>query len=306
MPAEIFGSDFPFLPREELLSFEEIRRSVEVFASLGVTKVRITGGEPLLRRGVEDLVAMLAEVPGIDDLTMTTNAVLLPGIARRLRTAGLHRVTVSLDALDDSVFQRMVDRPVPVTSVLRGIDAAAEAGLLPIKVNMVVKRGANEDQIEKLAEHFRGSGHILRFIEFMDVGRSNGWRIDEVVPAREILDRVHLRWPVEAIDPNYRGEVATRYRYLDGGGEIGMIASVTHPFCGDCNRARLTANGEFFTCLFASRGHDIRALLRGGGEDDEIAERIRELWEGRADRYSEIRSEATRTLPRIEMSRIGG
>jgi cyclic pyranopterin phosphate synthase len=306
MPAELIGPDFPFLPREELLTFEEILRSVEIFVALGVTKVRITGGEPLLRKGVEELIGMLSKVPGVKDLTMTTNALLLPDRARSLRAAGLQRVTVSLDALDESVFQAMVDRPVPVSSVLQGIVAAEEAGLLPIKVNMVVKRGANQDQIERMAEHFRGTGHVLRFIEYMDVGTSNGWRVDEVVPAKEILDRIHTRWPIEPVAPNYLGEVANRYRYLDGAGEIGIIASVTHPFCGDCNRARLTANGEFFTCLFASKGFDLRALLREGGDDEAIGTQIREVWEGRSDRYSEIRGEATRRLPRVEMSRIGG
>lgn len=306
MPAELFGRDFPFLPREELLSFEEIRRVAGIFGSLGVTKLRITGGEPLLRRGVEDLVALLAELPGIEDLTMTTNALLLPGRAEVLRKAGLQRISVSLDALDDEVFQQMVDRPVAVARVLEGIAAAEAAGLVPIKVNMVVKRGANEDQIEKMAAHFRGTGHILRFIEYMDVGTSNGWRVDDVVPASEILNRIRKRWPIEPIDPNYRGEVASRYRYLDGEGEIGIISSVTHPFCGDCNRARLTADGEFFTCLFGTRGHDLRALLRGSMGDAEIAESIRAVWEGRSDRYSELRSAGRMVLPRVEMSRIGG
>jgi len=306
MPTEIFGADFPFLPREELLTFEEILRSVKIFAELGVTKVRITGGEPLLRKGIEELIEMLSKVPGVEDLTMTTNALLLPDRAQSLRAAGLQRVTVSLDALDESVFQAMVDRPVSVAGVLQGIAAAEQAGLLPIKVNMVVKRGANEDQIEKMAESFRGTGHVLRYIEYMDVGTSNGWKLDQVVPAREILDRIHARWPIEPIQPNYLGEVANRYRYLDGAGELGIIASVSHPFCGDCNRARLTANGEFFTCLFASKGFDLRNLLRGGANNETIAKQIRQVWEGRRDRYSEIRGEATRSLPRVEMSRIGG
>jgi GTP 3',8-cyclase len=306
MPREIFGSDFRFLPKAELLTFEEIRRLAGIFAGLGVEKVRITGGEPLLRREVEKLVGMLSEVPGLRDLTMTTNASLLPRKAAALKAAGLHRITVSLDALEDEVFQAMTDVPVPVATVLEGIAAAAREGLTPVKVNMVVKRGANEEQVVKMAEHFRGTGHILRFIEYMDVGTTNDWRMDHVVPAREILERVGSRWPLEPLDPNYPGEVAERYRYRDGQGEIGIIASVTQPFCGTCTRARLTADGEFFTCLFAARGHDLRTPLRAGAMDREIAGLIRDIWAGRADRYSEIRSEATRELPKVEMSRIGG
>jgi GTP 3',8-cyclase len=306
MPREIFGSDFRFLPKAELLTFEEIRRLAGIFAGLGVEKVRITGGEPLLRREVEKLVGMLSEVPGLRDLTMTTNASLLPRKAAALKAAGLHRITVSLDALEDEVFQAMTDVPVPVATVLEGIAAAAREGLTPVKVNMVVKRGANEEQVVKMAEHFRGTGHILRFIEYMDVGTTNDWRMDHVVPAREILERVGSRWPLEPLDPNYPGEVAERYRYRDGQGEIGIIASVTQPFCGTCTRARLTADGEFFTCLFAARGHDLRTPLRAGAMDGEIAGLIRDIWAGRADRYSEIRSEATRELPKVEMSRIGG
>ena len=269
-------------------------------------KVRITGGEPLLRRDLETLVRMLWKVEGIGDLTMTTNASLLPGRAGALREAGLRRVTVSLDALDDAVFRAMSDMDVPVRTVLDGIQDAEDAGLAPVKVNMVVKRGVNEDQILKLAEHFRGTGHVLRFIEFMDVGNSNGWRMDDVVSAREIRDRVDARWPLEPVEPKYRGEVASRYRYADGAGEIGIIGSVTLPFCGDCNRARLTADGEVFTCLFASRGHPLRPLLRDGRSDREIADHILGVWTGRRDRYSELRSEATVELPRVEMSRIGG
>jgi GTP 3',8-cyclase len=306
MPREIFGSDFRFLPKAELLTFEEIRRLAGIFAGLGVEKVRITGGEPLLRREVEKLVGMLSEVPGLRDLTMTTNASLLPRKAAALKAAGLHRITVSLDALEDEVFQAMTDVPVPVATVLEGIAAAAREGLTPVKVNMVVKRGANEEQVVKMAEHFRGTGHILRFIEYMDVGTTNDWRMDHVVPAREILERVGSRWPLEPLDPNYPGEVAERYRYRDGQGEIGIIASVTQPFCGTCTRARLTADGEFFTCLFAARGHDLRTPLRQGATDQEIASLIRDIWTGRADRYSEIRSEATRERPKVEMSRIGG
>jgi GTP 3',8-cyclase len=306
MPREIFGSDFRFLPKAELLTFEEIHRLAGIFAGLGVEKVRITGGEPLLRREVEKLVGMLSELPGLRDLTMTTNASLLPRKAAALKAAGLHRITVSLDALDDEVFQAMADVPIPVATVLEGIAAATREGLTPVKVNMVVKRGANEEQVEKMAGHFRGTDHVLRFIEYMDVGTTNDWRMDHVVPAREILERVGGRWPLEPLDPNYPGEVAERYRYRDGRGEIGIIASVTQPFCGTCTRARLTADGEFFTCLFAARGHDLRTPLRAGATDREIAGLIRDIWTGRVDRYSEIRSEATRELPKVEMSRIGG
>ncbi len=306
MPKEVFGAGFRFLPKDEILSFEEICRLARIFVGLGVEKVRITGGEPLLRRDLETLVRMLWKVEGIGDLTMTTNASLLPGRAGALREAGLRRVTVSLDALDDAVFRAMSDMDVPVRTVLDGIQDAEDAGLAPVKVNMVVKRGVNEDQILKLAEHFRGTGHVLRFIEFMDVGNSNGWRMDDVVSAREIRDRVDARWPLEPVEPKYRGEVASRYRYADGAGEIGIIGSVTLPFCGDCNRARLTADGEVFTCLFASRGHPLRPLLRDGRSDREIADHILGVWTGRRDRYSELRSEATVELPRVEMSRIGG
>jgi cyclic pyranopterin phosphate synthase len=306
MPREVFGPGFAFLPKAEILSFEEIARLVRIFVGLGVEKVRITGGEPLLRRELESLVALLARIEGITDLTLTTNASLLARKARALRDAGLQRITVSLDALDDAAFRAMSDVDVPVSTVLEGIRAAEEAGLAPIKVNMVVKRGANEDQIVRMAEHFRGTGHIVRFIEYMDVGASNGWRLDDVVPAREIRDAIDARWPIQPVEPNYTGEVAERYRYEDGGGEIGIIASVTRPFCATCSRARLTADGEFFTCLFASRGHPLREILRSEATDEEITERIRAIWFRRGDRYSELRSRATAGLPRVEMSRIGG
>jgi cyclic pyranopterin phosphate synthase len=306
MPREVFGPGYAFLSRDEVLSFEEIHRLSRVFVAAGVRKIRITGGEPLLRRQVEKLVAMLASLDGLDDLTMTTNASLLAGKAQALKEAGLHRVTVSLDALDDDVFRAMSDVEVPVDTVLEAIDVAQRVGLAPVKVNMVVKRGTNEDQILKMAEHFRGTGHILRFIEFMDVGNSNGWRMEDVVPAREIRDAIHARWPIEPLEPNYEGEVANRYRYVDGAGEIGIIASVSQPFCSTCNRARLTADGELFTCLFARRGHDLRSLIRGGASDEELATRLAEIWSGRTDRYSELRSLATIDLPRVEMSRIGG
>jgi GTP 3',8-cyclase len=306
MPREVFGPDFQFLSRREVLSFEEIERLSRIFVALGVRKIRITGGEPLLRRQVETLVGMLAAIPGLDDLTMTTNASLLPSKADALRAAGLQRVTVSLDALDDTIFRAMSDVQVPVQRVLDGIEAARTAGLTPVKVNMVVQRGTNEGEILPMAEHFRDSGHILRFIEFMDVGNSNQWRLEDVVPAREIRDRIHARWPIEPVEPNYTGEVATRYRYVDGAGEIGIISSVSQPFCSDCNRARLTADGELFTCLFGRRGHDLRGPLRDGASDAELLSLIRGVWEVRADRYSEIRSQSTVELPRVEMSKIGG
>lgn len=306
MPREVFGPDFQFLSRSEVLSFEEILRLTRIFVEAGVEKVRITGGEPLLRREVETLIAMLASLEGVRDLTMTTNASLLAGKAEALKRAGLDRVTVSLDALDDGVFRAMSDVQIPVRTVLKGIEVAAAAGLTPVKVNMVVKRGANEDQVLAMCEHFRGSGHILRFIEFMDVGNSNAWRLEDVVPAREILAEIHARWPIEPAEPNYVGEVARRYRYTDGAGEIGIIASVTQPFCTSCNRARLTADGELFTCLFGTRGHDLRRLLRDGASDEQLAETVRSIWSIRGDRYSELRSLATVGLPRVEMSRIGG
>ncbi|HKL77999.1 MAG TPA: GTP 3',8-cyclase MoaA [Gammaproteobacteria bacterium] len=307
MPKELFGSDHAFLPRSEILSFEEITRLARIFADQGVTKVRVTGGEPLVRSDIEQLIAMLAETPGIDDITLTTNAALLPGKAEALRDAGLNRVTVSLDAIDDEVFRRINDVDYPVAKVLDGIQAGAEAGLGPIKINAVVKRGMNEQQVLPMAEHFRGSGHILRFIEFMDVGNSNGWELAEVVSAREIRDTIHAAWPIEALDPNYTGEVASRYAYQDGAGEVGIIASVSEPFCGTCTRARLSAQGELYTCLFGARGHDFRHLLRRGADDAELAEFLYAVWTGRADRYSEERTAETAPVrPKVEMSHIGG
>ena len=307
MPKELFGSDHAFLPRAEILSYEEIARLTRIFAGLGVTKLRITGGEPLVRSEVERLIEMLAAIPGIEDITLTTNASLLPGKARSRRDAGLNRVTVSLDAIDDTVFRRVNDVDYPVARVLEGIEAAGEADLDPVKVNMVVKRSLNGGQILPMAEHFWGSGHILRFIEFMDVGNSNGWRLDEVVTAAEIRDTLHRAWPLEPLAPHYRGEVASRYRYRDGGGEVGVIASVTEPFCGTCTRARLSAQGELFTCLFAAAGTDLRSLLRGGATDEAIGRRLRGIWQGRSDRYSEERFEETAEgRPKVEMSYIGG
>ena len=305
MPKEVFGRDYRFMPRSELLTFEEIERLARVFAGLGVQKVRITGGEPLLRRDLERLIERLAGIGGLD-LTLTTNGALLPQKAAVLAGAGLRRVTVSLDSLDDTVFRAMNDVDFPVGRVLDGIDAAAAAGL-PVKVNAVVKRGLNEAEIVPLARRFRHTGHVLRFIEYMDVGATNGWRLDDVVPAAEIVAAIDSEHPLEPVEPTYRGEVARRYRYLDGAGEVGVIASVTQPFCGDCTRARISAEGRLYTCLFAVRGHDLRALVRSGATDDEIRETVGAIWDRRADRYSEQRSERTAGLrTRVEMSYIGG
>jgi GTP 3',8-cyclase len=305
MPKEVFGRDYSFLERRELLTFEEIERTARILAGLGVTKVRLTGGEPLLRRELERLVEMLARIPGLD-LTLTTNGSLLPQKAALLAEAGLQRVTVSLDSLDDEVFREMNDVDFPVERVLAGIEAAAAAGLAPVKVNMVVKRGLNEGSVLPMARYFRGSGHILRFIEYMDVGHTNGWRLDDVVPAAEIVSAIGAEHPLEPLNANYPGEVARRYRYRDGAGEIGVIASVTQPFCGACTRARLSAEGRLFTCLFATKGFDVRAVLRGGTSDTELAEALSGVWRARADRYSEIRSAETLDLPKVEMSYIGG
>jgi GTP 3',8-cyclase len=304
MPKEVFGRDYAFLDRRELLTFEEIERLSRGFVAHGVEKIRITGGEPLVRRDVERLIEQLAAIDGLD-LTLTTNGSLLPQKAQALRDAGLRRVTVSLDSLDDEVFSAMNDVDFPVERVLDGIDAAAAAGL-PVKVNMVVKRGLNEDAILPMAREFRARGHILRFIEYMDVGHTNGWRMDDVVPAAEIVETIGAEFPLEPLDPNYPGEVARRWRYKDGAGEIGVIASVTQPFCGDCTRARLSAEGRLYTCLFALRGHDLRALVRGGATDGELHEAIGRIWTNRADRYSELRSAQTAGLPKVEMSYIGG
>jgi cyclic pyranopterin phosphate synthase len=306
MPKEIFGRDFAFLPPSQLLSFEEITRLAQIFLGQGVEKIRITGGEPLVRRDVEHLIAMLAALPGLQDLTLTTNGALLGKKAAALKDAGLNRVTVSLDSLDDSVFRSMNDVDFPVARVLDGIAAAQAAGLGPVKVNMVVQRGVNEDSIVPMAKHFHNTGCILRFIEFMDVGATNGWRLEDVIPASEIIRRIHIELPLEPIAPNYPGEVARRYRYADGGGEIGVITSVTQPFCGDCSRARLSAEGRLYTCLFAADGFDLRALLRGEASDAEIAAKIYAIWSARTDRYSEIRTEATTRRPKVEMSHIGG
>ncbi|HEX2883578.1 MAG TPA: GTP 3',8-cyclase MoaA [Candidatus Limnocylindria bacterium] len=306
MPREVYGVDHAFLPRAEILDFEEIEQVVRAAVRLGVRKVRLTGGEPLVRRNVERLVGMLAAVDGVEDLTLTTNGSLLAGKAVALAAAGLRRVTISLDALDDATFAAMNDVGFPVARVLDGLAAAERAGLGPIKVNAVIRRGVNEHAVVDLAERFRGTGTTVRFIEFMDVGHTNGWRMDDVVPAAEIVSAVDARWPLAPVDPGYRGEVARRYRYRDGAGEIGVIASVTQPFCGDCTRARLSADGSIYTCLFATSGHDLRGLLRSGVSDDGLADALRGIWSGRQDRYSELRTLDTVDLPKVEMSYIGG
>ncbi len=303
MPKEAFGRDHAFLERRELLSFEELRRVAGVFVAAGVKKLRITGGEPLVRRDLEQLIAMLAELDV--DLTLTTNASLLPQKAQLLADAGLNRITVSLDSLDDAQFRALNDVDFPVDRVLEGIEAATAAGL-PVKVNAVIKRGMNDDQIVPMAAFFRERGHTLRFIEYMDVGHTNGWRLDDVVSAKQIVATLDREFGIEPAEANYRGEVAQRWRYRDGRGEVGVIASVTQPFCADCTRARLSAEGKLFTCLFAVRGHDLRAVLRGGASDSDLEASIRGVWGKRADRYSEIRSQGTESLPKVEMSYIGG
>jgi cyclic pyranopterin phosphate synthase len=320
MPKEVFDRDYAFLPQSSLLTFEEITRTARVFAAHGVRKIRLTGGEPLLRKNVETLVAMLAELRTVDgeplDLTLTTNGSVLARKARALKAAGLQRVTVSLDGLDDATFRAMNDVDFPVADVLDGIAAAQAAGLGPIKVNMVVKRGTNDDQIVPMAQHFRGTGIVLRFIEYMDVGATNGWRMDEVMPSAQVIERLSARFPLEAIGAAHLGETAERWRYRDGGGEVGVISSVTQAFCHDCNRARLSTEGKLFLCLFATQGHDLRALLRGnkadgtGYSDDEIAAAVGLIWQRRDDRYSELRSameaDTGSASPRVEMHYIGG
>jgi cyclic pyranopterin phosphate synthase len=304
MPKEVYGRDHRFLERKELLSFEEIARLARVFAGLGVRRVRITGGEPLVRRDVEQLVAQLHEIPGLE-LALTTNGALLPQKAASLVRAGLDRVTVSLDSIDDATFRALNDVDFPVQKVLDGIDAAAAAGL-PVKINAVVKRGANDHDVVALAERFRGTGHVLRFIEYMDVGHTNGWRLDDVVSADEIVSRIDAVHPLEPVDAARPDETARRWRYRDGAGEIGVIASVTKPFCGGCSRARLSAEGRLHTCLFALKGHDLRAPLRLGSSDEELAGLVRGIWGRRTDRYSELRTAGTSSLQKVEMSYIGG
>ena len=310
MPKSVFDKDYAYLPQSSLLSFEEITRLAAIFVGQGVRKIRLTGGEPLLRKHVETLVRQLASLRTPDgtavDLTLTTNGSLLARKASALHEAGLRRVTVSLDALDDTTFRAMNDVDFPVDEVLAGIDAAARAGLGPLKINMVVKRGVNDDQVVEMARHFRGTGHILRFIEFMDVGASNGWRMSDVVPSAELVARLDAAFGIEPLHANYVGEVAERWHYRDGAGEIGMISSVTQPFCRECSRARLSTEGRLYTCLFATTGHDFRTLLRAGHDDAEIASALAGVWRNRSDRYSEVRSSQTQVKRKIEMSYIGG
>ncbi|MBS1170424.1 MAG: moaA [Burkholderiaceae bacterium] len=305
MPNSVFNHGFKFLPHDALLSFEEIERLARLFVEFGVRKIRITGGEPLLRRNVEQLIEKLAALPDVE-ITLTTNGSRLKQMAETLKKAGLHRITVSLDALDESIFRQMAGVDFSVRDVLAGIDAAAAAGLEPVKVNMVVRRGTNDDQILPMVRHFRGSGHILRFIEFMDVGTANGWKLDEVLPSRDIIRLVDDEYPVEPVNPKHYGEVAKRWRYKDGGGEIGVISSVTQAFCSSCTRMRLSPEGGLFTCLFAQDGYSLRELLRHGGSDAEICAAIAGVWQKRSDRYSEIRTENTRRPGRVEMHYIGG
>jgi cyclic pyranopterin phosphate synthase len=306
MPKEVFGRGYDFLPKEDILTFEEITRLARIFARLGVDKVRLTGGEPLLRRNLPRLVAMLAEVDGVEDITLTTNGSRLFEEAAALRAAGLNRLTVSLDALDDASFRAMNDVGFPVHRVLRGIEAARAAGFAPIKINMVVKRGVNDHEILPMARRFRDPAFILRFIEYMDVGNTNGWRMEDVVTAAEIVERIAEELPLEPLAANYRGEVARRFRHRDGGGELGVISSVSQPFCGDCTRARLSADGRLFTCLFAATGVDLRSPLRAGASDAEVTDLMRRVWSARADRYSEIRTSTTVSQPKAEMSLLGG
>jgi cyclic pyranopterin phosphate synthase len=306
MPKEVFGRDFTFAKRDELLTYEEMARVAAVFVTLGVEKIRLTGGEPLLRRDIERLVTMLGTT-GVRDIALTTNGSLLtPEKARMLRDAGLRRVTVSLDSLDDATFRAMNDVDFPLARVLEAIDNAADAGLRPVKVDVVLKRGVNDGEIVPLARRFRGSGHIVRFIEFMDVGNTHAWRADEVVSGREVLEAIAAEWPIEPAQPGYFGEVAERWRYLDGAGEFGVITSITQPFCGSCTRARVSAEGALFTCLFGSRGTDLRGPLRSGATDDDLRAIIGNVWRARDDRYSEIRSEAAPKAKKVEMSHIGG
>ena len=317
MPSEVFNKDYAFLPQTSLLSFEEITRLTKIFVAHGVEKIRLTGGEPLLRKHLEVLIEMLAKLVTPEgkplDITLTTNASLLAKKAQALKDAGLQRVTVSLDALDDTIFRRMNDVDFPVVDVLKGIEVAQKVGLAPIKINMVVKRGTNDAEILPMARHFRNSGVVLRFIEYMDVGATNGWRMDEVLASKQVIERINAEFPLTAIDPNYVGETAERWRYADGGGEVGVISSVTHAFCGDCNRARLSTEGKLFLCLFASQGHDLRALLRNGAADEQIAGAVGHIWQARTDRYSELRAalpaDTSLIKPgekRVEMSYIGG
>ena len=305
MPKEIFGSDYPYLAHSEVLTFEEITRLARIFVGHGVKKIRLTGGEPLVRKDFPKLLAMLAEIPDLD-LTLTTNGALLARYAQALKDAGLKRITVSLDSLDNETFKALNDVDFPVEKVLEGMEAAQKVGLEPIKVNMVVKRGVNESSILPMAHYFREKGYILRFIEYMDVGHTNGWRTDDVISLKEIINTINAELPLEPLDPNYKGEVAERWRYKDGSGEIGVVSSVTQPFCNTCNRARLSAEGKLYTCLFAVKGHDLKSLVRSDATDEDISNEIARIWGRRSDRYSELRSENTVDLPKVEMSHIGG
>jgi cyclic pyranopterin phosphate synthase len=304
MPREVFDAGHEFLPHSAILSFEEIARLARIFVGLGVKKIRLTGGEPLVRKQLHRLVAMLAEPPV--EITLTTNGSLLARQARSLKEAGLDRVTVSLDSLDEATFQAMNDADFPVAKVIEGIEVAAAEGLGPVKINMVVKRGTNDGDIVAMARRWRGTGHIIRFIEYMDVGSTNGWRMDDVVPSAELIKRISAVWPLEPVDPNYAGEVAERWRYRDGAGEIGVISSVTQAFCASCNRMRLSTEGSLYTCLFAQSGHDLKSLMRSGASDAELRNEIAAVWQQRADRYSEIRTSQTSSLKKVEMSYIGG
>ena len=306
MPRDVYDRDHVFLPRDEILTFEEIERLVGLFAGLGVEKIRLTGGEPLLRHGVADLVRRISAIDGIRDVAMTTNGSTLARHAQELAEAGLDRITVSLDAVDDARFRHAADVDFPVARVLEGIDAAKQAGLAPVKINTVVRRGLNDDALLDIADRFRGTGHIVRFIEYMDVGSSNGWEMGHVVPAEEILATINEAWTLDPVEPNYVGEVVNRWRYRDGGGEIGVIASVTNPFCGECTRLRLSADGSIYTCLFAHAGTDLRGALRSGAADDELVGIVSGVWEARTDQYSEERSGVSIGLPKVEMSFIGG
>jgi len=306
MPKEVFDADYAYLPQEEVLTFEEIVRLSRIFAGFGIEKIRLTGGEPLMRKGIESLIAQIREALPAIDFTLTTNGSALKAKARALKEAGLSRITVSLDSLDDATFRAMNDVDFPVTKVLEGIDAARDAGLGPVKVNMVVKRGTNDHHIVDMARHFKGSGHIVRFIEFMDVGSTNGWRMDDVIPSREVVRRINEAFPCEPWNANYKGEVAKRWRYLDGGGEFGVISSVTEAFCDTCNRARLSTDGSLYTCLFAQQGFDLKSLLRSGEDDANIRNAVAAVWQHRTDRYSEIRTAETAKQRKVEMSFIGG
>ena len=310
MPREIFGSGYKFVPRNDLLKLEEIARITRLFAGHGVRKVRITGGEPMIRRNLERLIEMLRDIDGITDISMTTNASMLTlKRAQSLRAAGLSRINISLDAIDEQTFQRINDVDFPVAKVLEGIDNAHAAGFDAVKVNAVIRRGYNEHSILPLAQHFHGTGSVLRFIEFMDVGTTNKWNLEEVIPAAELVEIIDKEMPIESLQPNYSGEVAKRWRYSDGGGEVGFITSVTQSFCGDCSRARLSAVGKVYTCLFAATGQDLRGMLRAGASDEELSRLIGRIWSQREDRYSELRGQipvTAETLPRVEMSHIGG